>query len=110
MKKLLNPKLIRLRIYQDLEKTFEPQVVLREPENLGEFREIGIGYQAIEVITEDAGVIAEFKKSLKEDMIAAGEPTPETPHVLLARDCFGFEGAVRILIFSNAPFSRATIA
>lgn len=105
MKKSLNPKLVRVQFYQDLEKTFESRVILRDSEDRGEHKEVGIGSQELDVITADAEEIAEFKESLREDTKAAGEAQSGDPFVLLAKDCFGFQGPVRILIYSDAPFS-----
>ncbi len=105
MKKSLNPTLVRVQFYQDLQKTIEPRVILREAQDHGEYKEVGIGPQDVEVLLEDAAELVEFKRSLREDTIAAGEAEPGDPLVLLAKDCFGFEGPVRILIYSDTPFS-----
>ena len=104
MKKNLNPELVRQKIRDHVQ-----YVILRDPVG---YEEIGIGPTEIDVLPESEEEIAEFKNALKEtesvmnaDAALGGCPSQDPHVVFLAQDCFGFDGQVRILIYSQNPFA-----
>jgi hypothetical protein len=83
--------------------------VLRDPEDIAPYKEVGIGPITIEEVHESPQNLDNFKRRLHETEKALssylGRPADAEPQVILTHDCFGFEGPVRLLIYSNKPFS-----
>lgn len=110
MKRQLNPNLARQRSGEDKTFPFEEHwVILREPKANGDTREPGIGPTSIEEVQESATQRNALAAQIRDTELAladhAGVEPEVSPHLILCRDCFGFIGPVRLLIYSNKPFA-----
>src|SRR5438445_11897793 len=81
---------------------------LRDPEYTALGREEGIGPMLIEATPESDADRQAFGQQVKETFTAldglAGIPPEKVPTVIVSKDCFGFKGTVRVLIYSGSPF------
>lgn len=78
------------------------------PKN-GDCRAESIGPNEIEEIPEAATVKNALRQQIRETELALSahvgvEPAVE-PRIILTKDCFGFKGPVRLLIYSDKPFA-----
>ena len=84
-------------------------VFLRDPKSTSVGSEQGIGHEEIEVMPEPDADRAAFCQQLGETEAAlsvlSGIPPEREPCVVLTKDCFGLEGPVRLLIYSDKPFA-----
>ena len=105
MKRRLNPELV---IQTRDSRPDERWISLRDPKHTALGREEGIGRMEIEVLPESEEVSAAFRQQLRGTESAlsdlSGVPADRDPHVVLTKDCFDCEGAVRLLIYSDEPF------
>jgi hypothetical protein len=110
MKRKLNPDLVWDKRGLDRQFAFEEHwVVLRNPVVRGDSRAFGIGHMEIEEIQETPAERNSHGAQIRETELAlsahAGiEPAAE-PHIILTKDCFGFNGPVRLFVYSVKPFA-----
>ena len=105
MKRKLNPDLVWDKRGQNHRFPFDEHwVFLREPNH----RDERIGQREIEQIENKDDENA-LKAQIRETELAlsahAGAEPAAEPHIILTKDCFGFKGPVRLLIYSDKPFA-----
>ncbi|HVU26831.1 MAG TPA: hypothetical protein VHG71_03750 [Verrucomicrobiae bacterium] len=108
MKHKLNPNLVRFWAGPSHD---EHWVFLKNPVVHGDCKSAGIGRIEIEEIPEAEGDRKALKLQNKETELAlsahaahAGFQPAADPHIILTKDCLGFKGPVRLLIYSDQPF------
>lgn len=110
MKRTLNPNLVWQKWPTDKTFPFEEHwVFLREQRDISPQKEVGIGFIEVEEVAESEGAVAQLRCQLRETKTAlsalSGIAQDREPHIVLTRECFGFLGPVRLLIYSDKPFS-----
>ena len=105
MKRRLNPNLVRIRT-SGLDGGW---VFLRDAEHTALGSEEGIGHVGSRGGTGIQRDSAALRQQLRETESAltalSGIPPEREPHTILTKDCFDFEGPVRVLIYSDRPFA-----
>jgi hypothetical protein len=105
MKRRLNSELV----VQTRRGAHEQWIFLREPNHTALGPEKGIGHIEIEEIPEPNADSAAARQQVKETFNAldglAGFPPEREPHMIFTKDCFDFEGQVRVWIYSDNPFA-----
>ena len=110
MNRRLNPSLVLQGWPRDRTFPYEEHwVFLRDSKIVGLFHEAGIGPVEIEALTETAENQLLLRRQLSETegalSTASGIAADREPLIILTRDCFGFSGFVRLLIYSKKPFA-----
>ncbi len=106
MKRRLNPALVNRT---PASGRLVNWVILGEPQHPILGPERGIGPTEIEEVLEEEAERTAFGRQLRETMAGLsarfGVPPGPAPVVVLAKDCFGLKGLVRLIIYSNKPFA-----
>jgi hypothetical protein len=115
VKRTLNPNLVRQEWPTHTRFPFEEHwVILRDPKDIFPQKELGIGSIRIVELPESHNTVAQLRHQLQETEAAlsslSGIAPSREPHLILTRDCFGFRGPVRILIYSDEPFSPHVVS
>jgi hypothetical protein len=106
MKRKLNPALVNRT---PASGRLVNWVILGEPRHPILGPEEGIGPIEIEEVSEAEAESTAFKRQLRETLAGLsarfGVPLGPEPVVVLAKNCFGLRGLVRLIIYSNDPFA-----
>lgn len=108
MKRKLDPDLVRVQFVNDRTVPHEEHwVFLKTFPKSGDCKATGIGPMEIEELTETEADKKALKQQIRETELAlsahAGVEAAVDPQIILTKDCFGFKGAVRLLIYTDRP-------
>jgi hypothetical protein len=109
MKRKLNPALVNRT---PASGRLVNWVILGNPQHPILGPEEGIGPVEIEAVPESDAESTAFKRQLWETMAGLsarfGVPLGPEPVVVLTKNCFGLQGLVLLIIYSNKPFAGPT--